>query len=272
MKKQYILWPHDEADRIIRARESTESREPVVLETGFGPSGPPHLGTCGEIARTSFVAFALNERGVETHLIAFSDDMDGLRRPPTGFPKSLESYVGKPLCNIPDPFGEHESYSANMNARLREMAEHFNIPIQFRSSSVEYARGAFNNQIAMVLRNSDTIASIMSTDLSESTLATWHPFLPICERCGRVYTTRVLEVDPASLQVHYTCDRTVDGVSGCGNIATMSALDGGGKLAWKVDWASRWAAFGVDYEIHGKDLIRSCDEVAQLRAAAARNK
>lgn len=255
-QKNYPLWPKKEAKRLAKRLKTPG---PVIFETGFGPSGPPHLGTFGEIVRTAFVAEAIRKRGYEPAILAFSDDMDGLRRVPIGFPDSLEEHLGRPLSAIPDPFGTSDSFSGNMNARLHEMAALTRVEVDFRSASEEYKKGTFDEAIRAVLAKADKVRMILASDLSSETMKDWFPFMVLCENCGRIYSTRVLGFDADSAEAEYTCSVAVGDNEGCGHQATRSLLGGGGKFPWKIDWAARWFALGVDYELYGKDLIPSAE-------------
>ncbi len=255
-QKNYPLWPNAEAEKLVRRLEAPG---PVRLETGYGPSGPPHLGTFGEIVRTAFVAEAIRKRGFAPTIIAFSDDMDGLRRVPSGFPAALEEHLGRPLSAIPDPFGEADSFSGNMNARLREMAELARVEVDFRSASAEYRKGTFDEAIRAVLGKASEVREILAADLSAETMKDWFPFMVICEECGRIYSTRVLGFDADTAEVEYACSAPVGSNPPCGKRGTRSLLGGGGKFPWKIDWAARWFALGIDYELYGKDLIPSAE-------------
>ncbi len=268
-QKNYPLWPTNEAKRLAKRLKTPG---PVTLETGYGPSGPPHLGTFGEIVRTAFVAEAIRKRGFEPTIIAFSDDMDGLRRVPMGFPESLEEHLGKPLSAIPDPFGSADSFSGNMNARLHEMAALAHVDVDFRSASAEYRQGTFDEAIRAVLAKADQVRAILASDLSAETMKDWFPFMVLCEDCGRIYSTRVRGFDAESADVEYSCSVPVGSNEPCGKQGTRSLLGGGGKFPWKIDWAARWFALGVDYELYGKDLIpsaeisdRICREIFETR-------
>ncbi len=268
-QKHYPLWPTKEAKRLAKRMKTPG---PVTLETGYGPSGPPHLGTFGEIVRTAFVAEAIRKRGYEPTIIAFSDDMDGLRRVPLGFPESLGEHLGKPLSAIPDPFGTAESFADNMKNRLYEMAALTGVEVDFRSASDEYAQGTFDDAIRAILAKADQVRAILASDLSEETMKDWFPFMVICEDCGRVYSTRVLGFDAETAEAEYSCSAPVGSNEPCGKHGTRSLLGGGGKFPWKIDWAARWFALGVDYELYGKDLIpaaeisdRICREIFEIR-------
>ncbi|MFP4321722.1 MAG: lysine--tRNA ligase [Anaerolineales bacterium] len=252
------LWPDKEAAQILKQHGADTART-YVFETGFGPSGKPHFGTFGEVIRTNYVLLALRDMGYQTHLIAFSDDMDGLRKIPEGFPEWLKDYIGHPVSAIPDPFETHESYSAHMNALLVEMLENLQLDFEFRSSAEAYKSGTFNAQIRMVIQQYEAVQEIIFPYLREETQENWFPFFPICENCGSVGHTRVTNVDKDNMRLSYCCDREFGGVPGCGHCGETSPFDGAGKLQWKVDWPARWHALGVHYEMFGKDLIESAE-------------
>ncbi|MCX7029826.1 MAG: lysine--tRNA ligase, partial [Spirochaetes bacterium] len=257
----YTEWPYVEAQRILD-RLKKLGRMSVTTETGYGPSGLPHLGTFGEVARTSFVLQALKTMApeVESRLIAFSDDMDGLREVPQNVPnrEMLKPHLGKPLTSVPDPFGQEPSYAHFMNKRLREFLDSFGFRYTFASSTEQYRSGRFNDALKRVMEHYDEIRQMFVATIAEEKRATWSPFFPVCQSCGRIYSTRVTGVDRAGCTVSYTCDTPLAGkYKCCGHAGTASILDGGCKLGWKVDWALRWFALGVDYETHGEDLLDS---------------
>ncbi|HKY33105.1 MAG TPA: lysine--tRNA ligase [Candidatus Polarisedimenticolia bacterium] len=265
------LWPYEEAGRVLR---SCGEAGRIVLETGYGPSGAPHIGTFAEVARTSWVGSALEEIGGKPWtLIAFSDDMDGLRKVPLNMPReALEPHLGKPLSSVPDPFGCHASYAAHNNARLREMLDRFGFLYTFKSSTEQYAGGHFDEGLARIMRRYEEVREIILPTIREEKRAAWSPFFPVCERCGRINGTRVTGRDPERLTVSYVCEgdqggavgdepagdeEAAPGRSGCGHRAETSILGGRAKVGWKVDWALRWFSLGVHYEMYGKDLIES---------------
>lgn len=249
-----MLWPYREARRIIG---SLDDRKDVILETGFGPSGLPHIGTYGEIVRTEFVALALRDLGYKPHIISFLDDLDGLRKVPGGFPDWLCDFLGRPVSDIPDPFECCESFSKHMHKMLTEMIDETGISCEYVFSSEEYNRGTFNSAIESVMNNVDALKKLVVPTLSEEVGAKWFPFFAKCQNCGKLYTTRVVSVDIDHETVDYFCDGEFGAVSGCGHQGTTTYLNGAGKLPWRVDWPARWCALNVDYEIHGKDLIES---------------
>jgi lysyl-tRNA synthetase class 1 len=259
MPYTYKSWPFKEA-RTLQKRFKEPAVEPVTFETGFGPSGLPHIGTFAEVARTTWVQRAFETlTGWPTRLIAFSDDMDGLRKVPLNIPRSemLAEHLGKPLCHIPDPFGCCQSYSAHMNNKLQEFLTTYGFDYQFQSSHEAYKRGDFNDGLAIILKKVEDVLHLILPTMRQEKQAEWSPFLPVCEKCGRIYTTRVVAYHPQDNTVGYVCDRPVGSILGCGHQATTTIFDGRVKVGWKVDWALRWYTYDVAYEMYGKDLIES---------------
>ncbi len=252
-------WEREARSVEQRVRGRTDGR-PVLFETGYGPSGLPHLGTFAEVARTSFVRWAFEQLtgGTPTRLVAFSDDMDGLRSVPSNLPQPemLAEHLGKPLCRIPDPFGTAESFSDHMIGRLRDFLGEFGFEAEFLASSTCYADGTFDEGLLRILTNVDRIRAVVLPTLQPETRERWNPFLPLCERCGR-YTTVVEAAHPEDGTVDYACTQPFGGAEPCGHRGTVPVTGGHCKVGWKVDWALRWAVLGVDYEMYGKDLIES---------------
>jgi lysyl-tRNA synthetase class 1 len=251
-------WPFEEARKVLARMERREKRgmkppQAVIFETGYGPSGLPHIGTFGEVARTSWVrrAFALMS-GMETHLYSFSDDMDGLRKVPGNVPnpEMLREHLGQPLTSVPDPFGTHESYGAHNNARLRAFLDSFGFEYEFLSATECYRSGRFDAALLTVLANYEKVRDVVLPTLGPERRATYSPFLPICPSTGRVLQVPVVEWNAARGTIVYEDERRREEV----------AVTGGHcKLQWKADWAMRWLALGVDYEMSGKDLISSVE-------------
>ncbi len=261
MKNNYSQWPYVEARRIIN-RLKHQNKTAVTAQTGYGPSGLPHIGTFGEVARTSFVLQALEilEPGIKRHLISFSDDMDGLREVPKNLPnhEMIAKHLGKPLTSIPDPFGEEESFAHYMNRKLQEFLDSFGFEYEFASSTEKYRSGLFNDGLKRILFKHEKITKLFTKTISKEKRATWSPFFPICENCGKIYSTTVTGYNLSCNTITYVCDSTVEGkYKACGHSGEVSVLDGKCKVGWKVDWALRWFALDIDYEMHGEDLVES---------------
>ena len=251
-------WPYEEARKIIkRWPDGKPGGAPILFETGYGPSGLPHIGTFNEVLRTTMVRRAYEEltgaspESGRTRLIAFSDDMDGLRKVPDNVPNPelLAANLGKPLSRIPDPFGTHDSFAAHNNATLRSFLDRFGFDYEFISSTDVYMAGGFDDALKQVLRHWDEILGVMLPTLREERRLTYSPVLPVSPTTGRVLQVPVTVVDADAGTIAFTDED--------GTPVTQSALGGMSKLQWKVDWAMRWVALGVDYEMAGKDLIDS---------------
>jgi lysyl-tRNA synthetase, class I len=251
---QSKAWPYEEARKLLkRWPDGKPAGQPVIFETGYGPSGLPHIGTFNEVLRTTFVRRAYEEitGGAPTRLIAFSDDMDGLRKVPDNVPNQemLAGHLSKPLTRIPDPFGTHESFAHHNNAMLRRFLDRFGFDYDFLSATDCYASGRFDDVIRKVLTAWDAIMGVMLPTLREDRRKTYSPVLPVSPSTGRVLQVPVEVVDAeAGLIAFHDED---------GSRVRQSAFGGMAKLQWKVDWAARWVALGVDYEMAGKDLIDS---------------
>jgi lysyl-tRNA synthetase, class I len=245
-------WPYEEARKILKRYPQGKPKEAaIILECGYGPSGLPHIGTFNEVLRTTMVQHALTSMSdMPTRLIEFSDDMDGLRKVPDNVPNGamLTAHLGKPLSRIPDPFGKFESFAAHNNAMLRDFLDQFGFHYDFISSSSQYESGAFDEALKTVLRHNQDIMDIMLPTLRKERAATYSPILPISEKSGVVLQVPVEVIDAEAGLVRFDDD---------GDLVTQSILSGKAKLQWKVDWAMRWVALGVDYEMYGKDLTDS---------------
>ena len=247
-------WPFEEARKLI-ARLERSGRKEVIFETGYGPSGLPHIGTFGEVARTSMVRHAfevLTEGSVKTRLIAFSDDMDGLRKVPDNIPNRdlVLPHLGKPLTQVPDPFGEYASFAEHNNAMLRAFLDRFGFEYEFMSSTETYKSGRFDEALLRMLALFDEVQAIMLPSLREERAATYSPFLPLHPKTGVVMQAPVLAHDPAAGTIRWRDPATLEEFE-------TPVTGGRCKLQWKPDWAMRWHALGVDYEMAGKDLIDS---------------
>ncbi len=244
-------WPFEEAAKVA-ARLDQSGKAEALFETGYGPSGLPHIGTFGEVARTSWVRQAFTTlTGKPSRLLAFSDDMDGLRKVPDNVPNGamLQGYLGQPLTRIPDPFGTHESFGAHNNARLRTFLDRFGFDYEFASATAYYTAGRFDAALLRVLALHDQIRAVILPTLGPDRRATYSPILPIHPRTGVVMQVVIEATDPAAGTVTWTDE--------AGERLTTPVTGGACKLQWKADWAMRWFALGVDYEMSGKDLIDS---------------
>ena len=253
-------WPFEEARKILkRYPNGKPGGEPVVFETGYGPSGLPHIGTFQEVLRTTLVrrAYEVLSGGAPTRLVAFSDDMDGLRKVPDNVPNKdlLAANLGKPLSRIPDPFGTHDSFGAHNNARLREFLDQFGFDYEFVSASDRYNSGAFDDALRGVLRHYDAIMAIMLPTLREERRKTYSPVLPVSPTTGEVLQVPVEVVDAENGLIRFEDN---------GQAIEQSIFGGQAKLQWKVDWAMRWVALGVDYEMCGKDLTDSVTQSGKI--------
>lgn len=247
-------WPFEEARKIIARYPQGFPEKGVLFETGYGPSGLPHIGTFGEVARTTMVrrAFELLQPGVKTRLVAFSDDMDGMRKVPPHLPNQemLKAALNRPLTDVPDPFGTHDSFGAHNNARLRSFLDTFGFDYEFLSSTHCYRSGMFDETLLSVLRHYDAIMAVMLPTLGAERQATYSPFLPVSPTTGEVLQVPITARDEQAGTISYADPDS-------GETVTVPVTGGHTKLQWKVDWAMRWVALGVDYEMAGKDLIDS---------------
>ena len=245
-------WPFVEAKKMLRERKSLiEKKGKITLQTGYGPSGLPHIGTFGEVARTSMMVNALKHlTDLPTEIITFSDDMDGLRKVPENVPnqKLLEENLHKPLTEVPDPFEKFNSFGEHNNEMLKNFLNSFKFTYTFKSSTSLYKSGFFNSTLQLILENYDGIMNIILPTLGKERQKTYSPFLPICPESGHVLEIPVLEIDKSNSKIIF---------DNHGKKLEKRILDGNCKLQWKVDWAMRWYALDVDFEMYGKDLIES---------------
>ncbi|QZP09636.1 lysine--tRNA ligase [Caenibius sp. WL] len=257
-------WPFEEARKLAKRypqgkRGKDGALEPVLFETGYGPSGLPHIGTFQEVLRTTLVrrAYEVLTDGAPTRLVAFSDDMDGLRKVPDNIPNAdvLAANLGKPLSRIPDPFGKYESFAHHNNAMLREFLDRFGFDYEFVSASDRYNSGAFDDALRNVLRNYGAIMDVMLPTLRAERQATYSPVLPVSPTSGVVLQVPVEVIDAEAGIVRFEDE---------GKNVEQSIFGGNAKLQWKVDWAMRWVALGVDYEMCGKDLTDSVTQSGKI--------
>ena len=245
-------WPVVEAKKMLRERKSfIDKKGKIILQTGYGPSGLPHIGTFGEVARTSMMVNALKQlTDIPTEIITFSDDMDGLRKVPENVPNKelLNNNLHKPLTQVPDPFEKFASFGEHNNEMLKDFLNKFNFEYNFKSSSVLYKSSFFNPTLQIILENYQGIMDIILPTLGKERQRTYSPFLPICPNTGKVLEIPVLEILKDKSKIIFDNN---------GEKLETSILDGNCKLQWKVDWAMRWYALDIDFEMYGKDLIES---------------
>ena len=245
-------WPFVEVRKLLKDRKTIISKKKkITFQTGYGPSGLPHIGTFGEVARTTMMINALKHiQEIDHELITFSDDMDGLRKVPDNIPKRemLQQNIGKPLTAIPDPFNKFKSFGEHNNEMLKVFLKKFHFNFNFKSSTENYKGGIFNNSLMRVLEKYEDIMNIILPTLREERRKTYCPFLPICPKSGRVLEIPLLSMDKKTGKVVFENKKE--------KIET-NILDGNCKLQWKVDWAMRWFTFDVDFEMYGKDLMES---------------
>ncbi|MET4898441.1 lysine--tRNA ligase [Sphingomonadaceae bacterium jetA1] len=252
-------WPYEEARKLLkRYPDGKPGGEPILFETGYGPSGLPHIGTFNEVLRTTMVRNAFHALSDQkTRLIAFSDDMDGLRKVPDNVPNQamLREHLGKPLTQVPDPFETFDSFAAHNNAMLRQFLDRFGFDYEFASSTDYYMSGRFDDALRLVLRHFQGIQDVMLPTLRAERRATYSPVLPISPKSGVVLQVPVEVVDADAGLIAFEDE---------GERIVQSALGGLSKLQWKVDWAMRWVALNVDYEMAGKDLIDSVTQSSKI--------
>jgi lysyl-tRNA synthetase class 1 len=262
-------WPFQEAQKLLkRYPDGKPGGEPVLFETGYGPSGLPHIGTFQEVLRTTLVrrAYETLTGGAPTRLVAFSDDMDGLRKVPDNIPNPqlLADNLGKPLSRIPDPFGKFESFAHHNNAMLRDFLDRFGFEYEFVSASDRYNSGAFDKALHNVLRHYDAIMGVMLPTLREERRKTYSPVLPVSPTTGVVLQVPVEVLDAEIGMIRFADED--------GAIVEQTVFGGQAKLQWKVDWAMRWVDLGVDYEMCGKDLTDSVTQSGKISQILGRRR
>ena len=254
-------WYDKMAAKIIeRERKLGRSLKMIRTEMGLGASGFPHIGSLGDAARAYAVTLALREQGYKSELIAFCDDKDGLRKVPAGLPESLEKYIGFPVTDIPDPFGCHKSYGEHMSSLLLEALDKCGIEYRYMSARDVYSRGLLNNEIRAILSNAKKVGEIVREEVGQERYVEILPYFPVCEKCGRIYTTKALEFFPKENKVSYVCEgMEVKGkwIEGCGYKGEADITKGEGKLSWKGEFAARWKALDIRFEAYGKDIADS---------------
>jgi lysyl-tRNA synthetase class 1 len=260
-------WPFEEARKLVaRFARTPPEKGYALFETGYGPSGLPHIGTFGEVVRTSMVRHAFTTMSdIPTRLFCFSDDMDGLRKVPDNIPNKemVAAHLGKPLTKIPDPFGTHDSFGHHNNARLCAFLDSFGFEYEFQSATDWYTSGRFDETLRLVLRHYDDVMELMLPTLGPDRRATYSPFLPVSPTTGRVLQVPVIARDAEAGTIVFTDED--------GTLCETPVTGGKCKLQWKPDWAMRWVALGVDYEMSGKDLIPSVQLAQKIARALGAN-
>ena len=245
-------WPFVEIRNLLKERKDLiKSKKKIIFQTGYGPSGLPHIGTFGEVARTTMMINVLHQIDkIDTELITFSDDMDGLRKVPENIPNNeiLIKNLGKPLTSIPDPFGKFNSFAEHNNTMLKQFLKKFNFEFSFKSSTENYKNGKFNESLKRVAEKYEEIMNIILPTLRSERRKTYCPFLPLCPDTGKVLEIPMLNLEKNTGKI--TFDNN-------GKKIQTDIYNGNCKLQWKVDWAMRWFTFDVDFEMYGKDLTES---------------
>jgi lysyl-tRNA synthetase class 1 len=253
-------WYDMMAQKVVeREQNLSRSLNLVRTEMGLGASGFPHIGSLGDAARSNAVSLALKEMDLNSELIAFCDDKDGLRKVPVGLPKELEKYLGFPVSTIPDSFGCHKSYGNHMSSLLLEALDTCGIQYNYMSATDVYDKGLLREEIRTILVNAKKVGEIVKQEVGQERYTEVLPFFPVCENCGRIYTTKAVAFDPKTDKVQYVCEGLeIKGrrIEGCGHKGEAS-INGGGKLSWKGEFAARWKAFDVRFEAYGKDIADS---------------
>jgi len=269
MEKKYEFWLDKIARQVIE-REGKLKRGIKILrtESGLGASGFPHIGSFGDVTRNFAASLALKNQGVKSELITYSDDFDGLRKVPLTLPDWLEKHIGEPVSNIPDPFGKcHNSFGGHMRSLLLESLDKAGIEYNHHSATEDYKKGIFNKNIEILLLNAEKIGEIVKKLTGQEKFLEALPYFPVCEKCGKVYTTRSYELVPKEHKILYVCDQEFTGknlnngktivVKGCGHKGEASYFSGNGKVSWKGEFAMRWAELQIVFEAHGKDILDS---------------
>jgi lysyl-tRNA synthetase class 1 len=249
------------AARVIeRERKLGRSLDLVRTEMGIAASGLPHIGNLSDAARSFAVTLALKEQGYNSELIAFADDKDGLRKVPAGLPKSLEEHLGKPVTDIPDIYGCHKSYGEHMTLLLRDALDKCGIEYRFMSGAEAYRKGLFNEEIKTILLNAKRVGEIVNEEVGQEKFLEALPYFAVCEKCGRIYTTKAYEFLPKENKILYVCEgMEVKGrwLEGCGHKGEVDYRKGDGKLNWKGEFAVRWKALDIRFEAYGKEVADS---------------
>lgn len=268
-------WLDKVADMLVKREKKLGRKLDLIrVESGLGASGIPHIGSMGDAVRAYGIALALQNMGYKAELIAYSDDMDGLRKIPAGLPEWLKDHIARPVSEIPDPFGTsgcHLSYGAHMSSLLLDGLDRAGIKYRFQSGRDAYKSGKLVTQINKILQNSEKLGKKIAETVGQDKYVSVLPYFPVCSNCGRLYTAAADKYLPDEKKVTYICKGSRIGkntVPGCGHSGEADITKGEGKLAWKVEFAARWQAFDVRFEAYGKDIMDSvrvndwvCDEI-----------
>jgi lysyl-tRNA synthetase class 1 len=251
-------WYDKTAVEIVeRERKLKRSLDLIRTEMGVGASGLPHIGSLGDAARSFAVTLALREQGFNSELIAFSDDKDGLRKVPVGFPKTMQKYLGYPVTSIPDPFKCHKSFGEHMSSLLVEALDKCEVGYRFISAKKAYEEGWFNEEIRKILENAKQVGDIVKEEVGQERYTEALPYFPVCDSCGRIYTTTAHTFLPEEGKVLYVCKgMEIKGrwLEGCGHEGEADCRKGEGKLSWKSEFAVRWKVLDIRFEAYGKDI------------------
>ncbi len=266
-------WLDMVASRVVQREEKLQRKVDVLrTESGLGASGIPHVGSLGDVIRAYGVKLALETQGRRSEFIAFSDDLDGLRKVPAGMPDSLKKYIGHPVSSIPDPYNCHESYAVHMNSLLKDGMDKCGVEYLFHSATEDYRNGVFLEQTRKILASAERVGRIVKEEVGQEKYTTTLPFFPICGSCGKIYTTRTLDFEEGTGKALYVCEGGAEirgqTLEGCGYNGEANIKDGRGKLPWKGEFAARWDALKINFEAHGKELTdsvrvndRICEEI-----------
>jgi lysyl-tRNA synthetase class 1 len=245
---------------VEREKDLGRNLSMIKVESGLGASGIPHIGSLGDAVRAYGVKLALENLGYKSELIAYSDDMDGLRKIPEGFPDWLKEHIAKPVSFIPDPFGCHDSYGLHMSSLLLDGLDKLGIKYRFQRGTDTYKNGLLKDQIHIILKNSKKIGEKIAELVGQEKYQESLPYFPVCANCGRLYTAEAYEYLPDEKKIKYRCHETTIGsktLEGCGHEGIADITKDLGKLAWKVEFAGRWQAFDIRFEAYGKDIMDS---------------
>ena len=255
-------WIDKIADALIkREKKLGRSLDLIRVESGLGASGIPHIGSMGDAVRAYGIALALQNFGFKSELIAYSDDMDGLRKIPHGLPDWLKDHIARPVSSIPDPFDScHASYGAHMSSLLLDGLDRAGIKYRFQSGREAYKQGLLVKQIDALLRNSNKLGKKIAEFVGQDKYIKVLPYFPVCQSCGRLYTAVAQKYLQEEKKVAYICSGSRIGkkdIQGCGHSGEADIAKDEGKLAWKVEMAARWQAFDIRFESYGKDIMDS---------------